>query len=155
MYTCDKCNRKFNYKCDYTRHASRITSCEYNTIINKSHVCHKCKKSYSSNSNLHRHIKKCKQKNTNIIKLVEYHDPSTIPKISIKSNKLVKKNVCLYCSKSYSRKDSLIRHMKTFCKLKETYCENREKIFQKLIQKMCVMENEINFLKHKIKNNNM
>jgi hypothetical protein len=53
-YNCNKCNKGFQNKCDYSRHKSRKTPCDFNN--NKEFKCLSCKKSYSTKGNLSRHL---------------------------------------------------------------------------------------------------
>ena len=79
-YSCSKCNKKFFYKNDYTRHINRKFPCNKNiefqmggsppelskahpklskiekTIEKENHICYYCKNEFSNKYNLNRHI---------------------------------------------------------------------------------------------------
>ena len=50
---------------------------------------------------------------------------------------------CVYCSKTFSRHDSLSRHISERCDIKKKQDSEKERIFQKLIQQMEKQHNEI------------
>jgi hypothetical protein len=62
-FKCDKCDKEFKLKTDLQRHLNRKNPCD---IVNPNNECEYCQKSYSSRSNLNKHIKACKEKQTSI-----------------------------------------------------------------------------------------
>ena len=56
IYTCEKCNKEFNYKYNYKRHINRKYSCVKNTDDN-SFKCEYCNNTFTTKGNLTRHIK--------------------------------------------------------------------------------------------------
>ena len=52
IYKCNKCNKFFKQKSNFTRHINLITKCNEKKI----HTCNLCNKTFSSSSNLQRHI---------------------------------------------------------------------------------------------------
>ncbi len=59
---------------------------------------------------------------------------------------------CNYCLTTFSRKDSLNRHIKHRCKEKLKIENEKEKIYRSLLEKMEIMENKINNLEDENKN---
>ena len=65
-YTCEKCKKNFNYKCNYLRHINKKFPCIKDDKIE--FKCELCNNNFSSKSNLTRHIKgRCSVKNQAII----------------------------------------------------------------------------------------
>jgi hypothetical protein len=58
-YICEKCDKVFRQKIDYTRHINRMKSCD---IPNEVPQCKFCEKIYSTRSNLTKHLHTCKIK---------------------------------------------------------------------------------------------
>lgn len=58
-YKCDKCNKTYTQKIDYTRHLNRKNPCipEQKEVI--VYACGNCKKHFLNNYNMKRHMKKC------------------------------------------------------------------------------------------------
>jgi hypothetical protein len=56
IYTCNNCHKEFNKKSTYDYHLSRIIPCE-----KPENICIHCKKNYSNNSNLKKHLNICKK----------------------------------------------------------------------------------------------
>ena len=57
IYSCKTCEKNFFKKSAYDSHLSRLNPC---VKINKN-ICIKCDKSYSTKSNLNKHLKNCKE----------------------------------------------------------------------------------------------
>jgi hypothetical protein len=57
IYSCKTCEKNFLKKSAYDSHLSRLNPC---VKINKN-ICIKCDKSYSTKSNLNKHLKNCKE----------------------------------------------------------------------------------------------
>ena len=86
---CKNCDREFKKKADYWDHINNLESeSECAKIIN---VCTKCGKKSTTNSNNTQHMKTCKKKPTDIIKIK-------------------KKINCRYCGKSCNRTYDLMNH---------------------------------------------
>ncbi len=166
-YKCNRCDKLFNRKTDYTRHLNRKNKCDQNAKCKKQFECSKCHKTYTTKWSLTRHTRQfCKVKmesldNSDHIVItksgnVETSDKKviTIPEKNNKDNHFI----CDYCSKSFTNKTNKYRHIRKYCKEKIRHDE-REKIYQSLIAKVNTMENEITNLKNentqlKIINNN-
>jgi hypothetical protein len=56
--------------------------------------------------------------------------------------------ICKYCDKQFCRNDSLKRHIKSRCKIKNKIMDEREQIFNKLIE----IEQKVNYLSNENKN---
>ena len=66
-FKCDKCNKNFNFLCQYKKHINKKKSC---TSL-PSNICKNCNKVLSKNSNMKRHLEFCiknQQQNVNNIK---------------------------------------------------------------------------------------
>lgn len=59
-YSCNKCDRVFNTKSNYTRHITSSTTCK--RVVNNDFTCIYCFKKYNRKDNLTRHKLKCKSK---------------------------------------------------------------------------------------------
>jgi len=178
LYKCNKCNKAFKNKTDYTRHKNRKRPCATDGICEQRFRCIVCDKSYTTNGSLSRHLKSnptCAlmytPKNTPKKTEVKFdhtknspnhtvtfsakeQNVKNIPKNrEVNSNKISKNTNdinCPYCGRSFTRKESLTRHLKSRCKIKKSQENEKEKIYQMLLaQKMEMenMKNEINLLR--------
>lgn len=77
LYNCEKCDKVFNRKSTYIYHINRKNPClqEYISINKRmnpnesKHICVYCKKSFTTNSNMRKHEKRCiiKKNNSEIL----------------------------------------------------------------------------------------
>ncbi len=165
MYKCIKCSKEFKYKSDFNRHKSRKTPCDKDKILCKNYKCPKCYKTYTTKRSLSRHVNSfCKVK-LNIENLQHQNPPNSQkqtpnshqnPPNSQKQTPNSHQNditindedrpTCKYCLKKFSRIDSLNRHIKSRCNQQKEIEEDREKIYQSLLDEMVNMKNQINKL---------
>ncbi len=161
-YKCNTCKKQFTHKNDYRKHKNRKNPCSYKSETNTySFECPECKKTYTSKSNLNRHIRnQCPSKISRKNNEYELGTPQiynlhtqSIPKTT-KTYDLVKQpnpnigfcvagnvencgnNICDYCGKKFSRHDAMMRHIKNSCKVKKQSNEEKEEIYQKLLQQL-------------------
>lgn len=68
LYECNKCNKKFTDKSNWTKHRYRKTPCD-TQIANANNMCDNCNVEFSSATSLHRHVTKntCYKKQANQI----------------------------------------------------------------------------------------
>jgi len=99
IYTCKKCNKEFDRKCNYNYHINRKFSCIKNDKLIQ---CDKCLKIFKHKSTLYNHKKTCK----NIIK-----DTCTKNKSEINKNKKIidneinyNKNEQIHITNNYNNK---------------------------------------------------
>ena len=118
-YTCNRCLKNYNNKCDYNRHLNRKRPCKI-IKINESII-----KPINSITD--------KQKNANLHKKMRnlHKNPQNLHKNRSKKYK------CSYCEKNYSRKDSLKRHILSYCKVKK----EKDAEIEKLKNKNKIIEN--------------
>jgi hypothetical protein len=60
--------------------------------------------------------------------------------------------ICNYCNHSFTRKDSLSRHIKDFCQIKKDTDNDKEKLFQKLLQEHEKLISDHETMKQEIQN---
>lgn len=64
IYTCEKCNKEFQSKTDYTRHLNNKKPCNKNEkelCLFEKCICKHCEKMFSSSKTKKRHKKTCKK----------------------------------------------------------------------------------------------
>lgn len=93
IYSCKICSINFKHKSSLKRH---ILNNKCNEYSNKSFICEKCNNKYSSKIALNKHIK-----------LKHSNEPKKIIENVTK---------CPLCSKEFSNKYNLKRHLITTCK---------------------------------------
>jgi hypothetical protein len=106
IYTCPKCSKEFNRKCNFMDH-----------IENKKKPC---KPIHTENTQNHTGPTQNHTESTQNIKIEE---DST------------KDNSCLFCGLIFTRKDALKRHIDKYCKVKKLEKEKKENILNSLIEK--------------------
>ena len=90
--TCDKCDKIFAQKIDYTRHINRKYSCNKNSKIE----CDKCNKVFKHKSTMYSHRKKCEGKkhvnvlNNNTINNIDTQNNLNVDKMNVDNVKVVK-----------------------------------------------------------------
>jgi regulator of replication initiation timing len=50
--------------------------------------------------------------------------------------------VCNYCNKTFTRKNNMIRHIDKYCKIKKKIDEDKENIFNKLLEEMSIIKQQ-------------
>ena len=136
FYTCTTCKKCFNRKSNYNYHIQNKKKPCLIKIIENPQILINNKKSILNNDIINSNIPDSNIPDSNITiydipnnnNITIYDIPnSNIPNsnkpISNKPiNKITNnKYICLYCDKSYSRTDSLIRHIEYFCKNKKQH----------------------------------
>jgi len=123
VYRCDRCEKVFNKKIDYTRHKSRKFPCKKNTSL----ISTDSQETLSTLSDIYPH------KNDSQIDL------------RVKSTTDKKEYTCSYCHSIFSKNSNMHRHIDRNCRakyLKKIIIENNDKqkkqnqIFQEILQKM-------------------
>ncbi len=122
-HICGNCGKEFERKSDYIYHTEK-----------KKYPC--VSKDNISNNNIAQNAQKIAQSNVvtnkvNIIEQEENQNPNTKSDHEIEVNSYF----CKYCGLSFQRSNSVSRHMKLYCKVKKLKEEEKEKIFNKLIEK--------------------
>jgi uncharacterized C2H2 Zn-finger protein len=97
MYKCDNCSKTFKQKIDYERHKNRKKPCTIEKF-----QCEFCKKKYKSYNGLSLHKKKCKSNPDNVIEIKDKQQD-------------IKEFKCPHCSKSFTRKTHMYRHIRKYC----------------------------------------
>ena len=130
----------------------------------KKYICQFCNKSYSTNSNLHKHLKKCskyiqhqkeefknesKNESKNVTQMLPkcYQMlPKCYPNVTQDDSK-TKKNECPFCFKIFATRHGKSRHLKT-CKVKKEEDEKEKnnnmqlEILKKIDEKLTNNENK-------------
>ena len=132
---CPKCQAEFDKKSTYDYHINRKTDCSQNNNNKNNNLNEIHPNPNNSISNPNYSILNPTKSNK------EFHNQQSIKAIDIYNleNTLnVEKNsnilLCGFCSKSYSSKSNLNKHLKV-CRVKKTNDEEKEKIFKFLLEK--------------------
>ena len=129
-YKCLKCNKEFKQKGHYDAHNNRKISCVYNNDdILETNIL-------PQNSSI-------LPQNSSIL-------PQNLSSNIYSNNKIY---CCIYCSKTYSRKDNLIRHQESYCKNKIS-CNDDKLMIKQLIEQNKQMNEKINELNTTLLNMN-
>ena len=113
-YKCDRCEKVYFNKYDFNRHIKRKNPCKISDI---------------AEDNIR-----------NVILPHEDHMDNT--KKLPKEVDNIKEHMCNYCNKTFSRIDSLNRHLSKYCKVKEKDNDEKETIYQTLLNKFEKLENQ-------------
>ena len=122
-YKCEKCNKIFKQKIDYTRHMNRKIPCKelYQNIPNYTETIPNYTKAVDKSN---------KQQNSEKINT------------SVQSEQ--ENNIkCAYCNKKFTQKSSLTRHLDKRCKVKNKQDNDKEELLQKLIKDMGELKEEL------------
>jgi hypothetical protein len=119
-YTCLICNKQFNRKSNYEYHIERKKNiCNpLNNILFQEHT--NTAQNHTNNT----------QNHTN----------------NVQNNKIMNNN-CIYCGLILSRKDSINRHIKNYCKVKKLQDQEKDKIFNILLEKEKEIEEQKKIIK--------
>jgi hypothetical protein len=125
LYKCNQCNKTFGKKSNYESHLNRKNPC--------SAIRQTSAKSLKKSA-------KNPPKSENSKNMGELDDSPS------------KNFICNYCKNSFTRSDSLLKHIKNRCKIKKHEDNEKEELLTKLIDEMKEMREEIKKLK--TENNN-
>jgi DNA-directed RNA polymerase subunit RPC12/RpoP len=122
-YKCNKCGKIFSNKTKYTKHQSRKFPCQSDEGRENNADIHPAKSaSYAAES----------AKNQKPIALLDAN----------RTNKS-KEYKCTYCSRSFTRSDSLNKHLAGRCKVRKQQDNDKEELLQKLIEQMNKQNSEL------------
>ena len=119
-YQCEKCGNIFNRKSNYDYHVyKKKRPCDK---TNKEYQCNICMENFSNINELNEHLYDCAFDSA-FDSTLDYNSES--------------KNLkCNYCNKVYTRIDNLNRHLTKFCKVKKDIDNQKEIIYQQLLEQM-------------------
>ena len=125
FYTCDKCHYTTEHKHNYIKHLNRKNPC------------------IPQNDNM-------------VTTLTNPHKPSQIPHKTLTNPSQIPTNPnndndCIYCGKSFKRKDNLKRHMESYCKIMKSQMTSIESEKSALIDKTAALELKTTELENQIK----
>ncbi len=159
IYTCQKCNRSFDRKSTYDYHVyERKRSCVKDEnvdidIDNNPSIfqCELCTKTFTCKRNLLRHSNKACPFKPDIgteITTTEHEDKLEMPEQVVSEQEIntdspKKEYICTYCTKSFTRKDNMIRHAEYFCIMKTVPGDekvNSQQIAKKLEEHTKIIE---------------
>ena len=140
-YKCSKCGKIFSQKSNYDYHINRKRPCKINS--GNSTKFHKIPQK------LIEHAQESIENQQNSTK-----NPQKSTEIVNSENKVITVLKCNYCQKTFARSDSLNRHLLNSCKVKKEQENQKEELFNKLVNEMAEMKeiikknsDEINKLK--------
>ena len=163
-YICSTCEKSFDHKNDYTRHITKKFPCKKkesgsitNLILNDITLLHNIT---SNATEITSHLVEIpldtieENGDVNVFissKINMCSDTINISTNDVSLSAIDSKFKCDYCLKTYSRKDVLIKHIKTNCKVKKQEDNKKEEIYQKLIRELDEVKKEKEELKNEIK----
>jgi hypothetical protein len=147
LYKCNNCLYQINDKSKYTRHLNRKNPCKKvelpNTTISPQNTTISPQNTTISpqNTTISPQNTTISPQNTTISPENTTISPENTAKKTIK---------CNYCLKSYTRIDSLNRHIKSYCKIKKQDDHNKEQIYQQLLNEHLNIKNENKDIKNEL-----
>ena len=115
-YNCDKCNKIFKQKIDYTRHINRKISCINNNQSNE----------------LPATAKQQQQVATATATTANQHQQAAIePRTATKILEIKNNKECIHCGTTFTRLYSLHVHLKDRCKVKKQQDDAKENLLKK------------------------
>jgi uncharacterized C2H2 Zn-finger protein len=108
------------------------------------HKCQKCDVIFNKKSNYEKHVNR---KNPCNLELSEGASSTQAPINSTQEANMVEEHKCSYCSKIFSRKDSLYRHINDYCISRKEHESQKEDIYHKLLDKLQKQETEMELIK--------
>ena len=130
VYICSECGKRFEDKTKYNIHINRKFPCKKDEI--SSYI----------------------ETNIDSVKDVGITSKMTHSTSQITQNfgEITQNNseinlMCQYCSKIYSRRDNLFRHIKSYCKVKKQEDNNKKEIYNKLLKELDEIKKENEELK--------
>lgn len=161
LYTCQKCNMVFNRKSNFDRHLNKKFDCTPNinskTIDSNTQtiVFESIQNFLKTYPNFLLYQNQINNESKNISNNKENEQVSDINNKCIKNNKTkfeLNDNCfnCIYCTKFYSTKGNLTKHLKN-CKVKQNSDNEKENMFKILLEKDKQHKAEINELKEQNK----
>ena len=127
VYKCTDCEYSSMRKSSLTAHRNRKRSCVISSVPDEGvdedpciNECEHCKKRYTTNKSLLRHLKTCKKIPTIEQQIDSPESSSNSPESSSNSPETStvdkKTHTCEFCSKSYKSRQGLYMHLKRGCK---------------------------------------
>ena len=129
LYSCNVCNISTKLKSNYNRH---LTTNKHQRNIEE-----------LKPENIKKH--KIYKKDTQMI----HKCPKKIHKRYTKDTQIVVKSICEFCNKEFSYRQSMLRHIRTFCKIKTELDLKESKNKQEIIE----LKNQVNKLIDKVGTN--
>ena len=123
-YKCERCCKEYSKKSHYVQHKNRKIPCKIVT---------------PNSTNLHQNNTEKKDN--------KVQEPEILTPILTLNNK---KYICNYCKKGFVRNWTLFRHLEERCKIKKQQIEEKENIFNTLIEKVNKLEKDNKELKEKM-----
>jgi hypothetical protein len=158
LHKCINCNKEYKFSSDYNRHINRKTHCKVKSNDPIIFNCPKCNKTYATNGSLQRHISSnCIKIQASVKQQPQQPQQPQNPQF-VKSDHIKLHNdfSCDLCNKTFTRKDTLLRHTQKYCKTVRQQNNHTHAMYDKLAKKIEDMENNMNELKkenQKLKNN--
>jgi hypothetical protein len=156
-YKCPQCNRSYSRKDNLKRHIvhscrSKIKSSDEEENLEDFLNASKLHNNDHFDPDLTQHTYSLDSDSEDCTQIAHKisHSAHSSSKLRRSTHKSSNKNICNYCKKIFSRKYTLDRHLANYCKVKQQHDNEKEEIFQKLIQQMEEQTKEI----HQIKKEN-
>jgi len=127
IHKCDRCGKEFKLKGDFKRH------------INRKYPCAKTEPTVAKNEP--DKSEPGEQKDINLSRACANTEKVT-KKVS---------HECNWCQGQFTLKSSLNRHLKSRCKVKKQHDNEKEQIYNKLVEDMNRLKDEVSSLKHENK----
>jgi hypothetical protein len=153
-YTCLKCNKEFKQKGHYDYHTNRKRSCVVlydvninNTILTNNTIKNPHKTAQIPHKTAQTPHKTAQNYINNDVNKNEDNDNNIIHNNNLDQNNFE----CEFCNKLFTRKDTLIRHLNKYCKIKQDKEQDKMEI-QYLLEQNKQIINELKETKEEINN---
>ena len=151
-FNCYECKYKTNLKGDYKRHLN--SKKHQRNMINEGLECVECENTLKEYTKSTEKVQKSTQ--MPFLGTQKVHKKYTNNKIKEKTNMVINNNLCEYCGMKFTTRNSMLRHLRNYCKIKkdldkkegenETKNENLNELKKIISEEMAEQNNKINKL---------
>jgi hypothetical protein len=150
-YKCDRCLKEFTQKSNFDVHIHRKNPCKNNKELSYDLSINTPQKNAKLAETTAKKRKTCVKKSSETINnLSSINDNNTI------NSNIIQDLTCIYCKKTYTRKDILTRHLKNGCKMQDAIniiCSDIIKQNKIILEENNILKEQLNKFEKLIKAN--